>query len=136
MLITKETDYALRILRALAGGERFTTADIAKNEQVPQPFAYKIIKKLQKAGIVTILRGSDGGCVLAKDLRTISLFSLLQSMDENPSLSACMNPGHQCLWREAHNGKVCHAHIRLGAIQDTLNHELENQNLQEILFGG
>ena len=135
MLITKETDYALRILRALAGGERLATADIAKNEQVPQAFAYKIIKKLQKAGIVTIHRGSDGGCALTKDLSTISLFALLQSMDEDPSLSACMRTGHQCQWQKAHSGRICHAHIRLGAIQDTLNRELENQNLQEILFG-
>ncbi len=56
MLITKETDYALRILRALADGRRLTTAQLAQNEQIPQQFAYKILKKLQRGGLVRILK--------------------------------------------------------------------------------
>ncbi|MEA4994697.1 MAG: Rrf2 family transcriptional regulator, partial [Oscillibacter sp.] len=41
MLLTKETDYALRILRVLADEERATAAQLAQGEQIPQQFAYK-----------------------------------------------------------------------------------------------
>ncbi len=61
MLITRETDYALRILRALSGGEQMTVAAIAQDQQVPQQFAYKILKKLSKGGLVSIARGAEGG---------------------------------------------------------------------------
>ena len=46
MVITKETDYALRILRALTDGELHTVGQVAQSEFLPQAFAYKILKKL------------------------------------------------------------------------------------------
>ena len=51
LFITKETDYALRILRVLADEERATATELAQGEQIPQQFAYKILKKLQKGGM-------------------------------------------------------------------------------------
>ena len=49
------------------GGEQLTAGDISEQQMVPKPFAYKIIKKLSKAGFVRINRGADGGCRLAVD---------------------------------------------------------------------
>ena len=82
MLITKETDYALRILRALSDEGRVTAVQLANEEQIPQQFAYKILKKLQKGGLIQILRGADGGCTLAAQLEQVSLFRLMQIMEE------------------------------------------------------
>ena len=48
MVITRETDYALRILRALLDGELHTVGEIAQAELLPQAFAYKILKKLER----------------------------------------------------------------------------------------
>ena len=61
MLITRETDYALRILQSLLNGEKKSVGEISEQELIPQQFAYKIIKKLSQAGFVQILRGADGG---------------------------------------------------------------------------
>lgn len=135
MLITKETDYALRILRALAGGDRLTTAALARNEQIPQQFAYKILKKLQKDGIIRIIRGADGGCVLAESLEKVTLYRLMQAMGEDSSVSSCMKPGYQCQWRKAHGDTICRAHLHLETIQQAIDRELNAHNLHEILFG-
>ena len=43
MIITRETDYALRILRSLLDGELHTVGQIAQDEFLPQSFAYKIL---------------------------------------------------------------------------------------------
>lgn len=53
MLITRESDYALRMLRALADGRILTAGELEEQEELPQKFAYKILKKLQKAGYVS-----------------------------------------------------------------------------------
>ena len=45
-MITRETDYALRLLRTLRDGERRTAAEAAERELVPQSFAHKILKSL------------------------------------------------------------------------------------------
>ena len=67
MLITRETDYALRILRALAPGSCLTVGEIAEKESLPHKFTYKIMKKLEKA---RALKKSDSK-------KRIGLFSLL-----------------------------------------------------------
>ena len=68
MLLSRETDYALRILQSLLGGERKSVGEISREELIPQQFAYKIMKKLSNAGLVDITRGADGGCRLLADL--------------------------------------------------------------------
>ena len=61
MMITRESDYAVRMIRALKDGEQLTIEQICRKEQVPRQFAYKILKKLEKAGLVRIRRGAGGG---------------------------------------------------------------------------
>ena len=83
MLITRETDYALRILRRLSQGGTFTVGELADKDFLPQQFAYKIIKKLEKAGFVKIIRGVDGGCRLDCDLSQKTLYDLVIAVDKN-----------------------------------------------------
>ena len=52
MFITRESDYAVRVIRALAGEKRLSVNEICEKEEITAPFAYKILKKLQKAKIV------------------------------------------------------------------------------------
>ena len=40
MIITKETDYALRILRVLLDGEKHSVAEMSETELIPNQFAY------------------------------------------------------------------------------------------------
>ena len=48
MLITRECDYAVRVLRAMAEEKRVSVNEICEKELITAPFAYKILKKLQK----------------------------------------------------------------------------------------
>ena len=58
MLLSRETDYALRILQNLMDGQRRSVGEISNAELIPQQFAYKIIRKLAKAGLIEITRGN------------------------------------------------------------------------------
>ena len=61
MFITRESDYAMRVVRALMGETRLSVSEICEREAITAPFAYKILKKLQNAGIVEGYRGVHGG---------------------------------------------------------------------------
>lgn len=135
LLITRETDYALRILRGLSGGELMTAGALSQREQVPQQFGYKILKKLDRAGLVKITRGAEGGCCLTADLEKTTLYDLLEAMEEDRFVISCMETGYQCTWRAARNGAVCGAHCRLAQVQQKLDEELKSHSLAEILFG-
>lgn len=134
MLITKETDYALRILRTLSKGESFTAGDLAEIESLPQNFTYKILKKLEKADIIQITRGPSGGCFLKADLKTITLFQLIQAVETNAFLSTCMRHGYKCEWREKNRSK-CNVHCQLEKVQNNINEQLSTYSLHWVLFG-
>ena len=59
MFITRECDYAVRVVRALWGESRLSVSDICEKESVTAPFAYKILKKLQKHGITIFMISHD-----------------------------------------------------------------------------
>jgi len=69
MLITRETDYALRMLRVLLDGEKHSAAEMAETELIPMQFAYQILRKLSAGELVQVSRGAAGGCRLSCDLR-------------------------------------------------------------------
>ena len=60
MMITRESDYGVRIIRALKDGGLMTIGQICERECIPKQFAYKILKKLELAGLVQIKRGFGG----------------------------------------------------------------------------
>ena len=82
MLITRECDYAVRVLRAMAEEKRVSVNEICEKELITAPFAYKILKKLDLAGLVQIKRGSGGGCSLARDLADMTLYDVIRATDE------------------------------------------------------
>ena len=134
MLITREADYALRILRTLSEGGQVTAAEITQRELIPRQFAYKILRKLSRAGIIAVNRGAEGGCRLAADLREKSLFDLMAALDLVELVNACMAPGYQCSWRQS-CGRDCKIPSRLAEIQRSLDQELRRHSLAAILSG-
>ena len=133
MIITQQTDYALRILRALLDGELHTMGQIAQTQLLPRSFAYKILKKLNQSGLIQVVRGTSGGCRLTADLSRTSLYDLMLAIGEQGNLSPCMSPDYRCAWRACHG--ECTVHCKLLEIQESLNRELRSHSLQEILTG-
>ena len=131
MLLSRETDYALRILQNLLEGERKSVGEISKEELIPQQFAYKIIKKLSNAGLLDITRGVEGGCKLIADLATVSLYDLMSVTDGVCEVNNCSAPGYQCERRNRKGG--CLTHSRLMAIQQRLDEELRSYSLKSLL---
>ena len=133
MLVTRETDYAIRALRALHGGEKKTLAQICKEEFVPQQFGYKILKKLSKAGYVTIKRGKEGGYTIADDFNMRSLYDLTGVMENPTDISPCVMPDYRC---EAHADREepCTVNLRLSALQRLLDAELKAVNLSSLFI--
>ena len=93
MIITKETDYALRILRVLLDGEKHSVAEMSETELIPNQFAYQILRKLSAGNLVRVSRGALGGCELSCDLDATSLYDLMGVVGEQGILCACMEPG-------------------------------------------
>ena len=134
MFITREADYAIRVLRAVADGGHSNVGEICGKEILPRQFVYKILKKIERMGLVKIMRGAQGGCVLAGDLRKTSLYDLISNLEGDMAISSCMREGHECEWKKQ-RAAPCAVHKRLTRIQKSLEEELRGCSLHELIFG-
>ncbi len=132
MLITRESDYALRIIRSLSDGRQKKTAEIIETESIPKHFTYKILKKLDKSRIVEVRPGNSGGCRLTADLSQVSLYDVMASIGDTVLLNACTRPGYQCHW-ELDNNQQCAYHRNLIKLQETIINELKGVSLLSML---
>ena len=94
MLITRECDYAVRVLRAMAEEKRVSVNEICEKELITAPFAYKILKKLQKSGMVRGYRGVHGGYSLNCDLDQITLYDVYTTIDPGMFIIDCLELGY------------------------------------------
>ena len=132
MFLTKECDYGLRIIRALASGEKATADEICAAETIPGQFAYKILKKLERAGWLMSSRGREGGYWLVKPLESMSIYDVVSAIDENLFINECLRVKGSCTRNRA--GKQCELHKELDRVQQKLVEELKINNLGTILI--
>jgi Rrf2 family protein len=132
MIITREIDYALRILRRLQDGDLIATPEICRRENLPIHFVYRILKKLDNAGMVDIARGKDGGAKLACDLNGITMYSLVEALGERKYISACTKPGYVCEYRSSHNGR-CGVHSNLSDMQSDLDSLFKDRTVHQMV---
>lgn len=133
MFLTKEIDYAVRVIRALSAGDRKTVEFVSTKEHMPHQYAYKILKKLEKMGLVQSVRGREGGYYLAKPLEDLTLLEIAAAIGKPLVLNQCLREGEPgaCPNKGAH--PQCTVHLELGRIQDVLVMELQKKSMLEIL---
>jgi Rrf2 family protein len=133
MFITKESDYAARIIRELNRAGRERVEDICRREQIPLQYSYKILKKLEKAGLVRIYRGALGGCELTQEIGVMTLFDVIAAVDEELLLAECLGHGFQCPMNGEGKNR-CAVHEELLRIQGLLLGHLKEKSLKDIFY--
>ena len=97
MRITLESDYALRILSALAEHEDRVDAKTLSDEiSVTQRFTLKILHKLVSAGYVKSYKGVRGGYLLNISPENITLKSVIELIDGPIAISRCLEKSEAC----------------------------------------
>jgi len=119
--MTREMDYALRILRALYQDGQLSAAAIAQKEHIPKAVTLKILKRLHAAGLVSSRRGAIGGYLPQKSCEELYLGDLFQAMGEPVLVNRCQRPGYRCENRPAGDCGLCQ---ELSRIQKVLDGEL------------
>ncbi|MCL2392908.1 MAG: Rrf2 family transcriptional regulator [Oscillospiraceae bacterium] len=132
MLLTKESDYGVRIIRALADGVKKTVDTICAAEHIPDKYAYKILKKLERAGFLQSLRGRDGGYRLIRPLETFSVYDVVSAIDNNLLIFECLKQDVVCPLNSG--GAKCAVHKEYTAIQNSLKEALSARTMKQIIY--
>lgn len=130
ILITREIDYAIRIVRTLEWNGQQAAVEIAEKEGIPLPFAYKILKKLAKAEIVKIYRGASGGYQLLRPSGDLNLLDVAKAMDDEILITECMDQDYRC---SSQQSQQCTVHREFLRIQQVLEREMSSKSISELL---
>ena len=118
MLITREMDYTLRVLRALHQNGPLSAAAIAQKENLPKSIALKILKQLRTAGLTDSRSGNRGGYRLSVPCEELYLGDLFQALEESPLVNRCQRSGYQCEARPEDGCGICRELTRIQAVLD------------------
>ena len=129
MLITREMDYALRILRALHQEGQLSAAAISRKEHMQKAITLKLLNRLLAAGIVESRRGVSGGYFLKQSCENLRIYDLFQAIGEPPLINRCQREGYACENFPKGGCTICQELCR---IQGVLNQELQRTPLSEI----
>ena len=129
MQLSLHTDYALRILMALAASEEQLSVDwIARRYGISRNHLAKVAQGLQNEGLILTYRGRGGGMRLARPASDINVGDVVRRFESLDSFVSCMGGGPGC----AING-VCGLKPALaGALRAFLDH-LDEYSLADLV---
>jgi FeS assembly SUF system regulator len=127
--ISRLTDYATVILAALAEApERVqTSACLAEQTKLALPTVSKLLKQLQRAGLVASTRGLRGGYQLARPATEISAADILDALEGPFSITDCSSGQGHCELEKS--CRVGHAWQRLNL---TIRRSLREVSLAQL----
>ena len=133
MILSRECDYSLRIIRVLADGNKKAVKTICGEENIPNPYTYKLLKKLEHSGFVKSIRGREGGYMLARDLDSFTMYDVLFAINPNLFFLECLKEGHNNCPQQKKGGKECRYHAAFLHMQKVFEDEMRRKTMKEIL---
>lgn len=130
ILIIKEVEYAVRIIDELYHEGPLPAAEISKRRDIPSPFIYRILKKMEAGGILSIRRGPKGGYTLCRDCSELTLYDVISVFENTFLVVECMKSGYDCT---NNNSADCCMHREFRRIQDRLKEEFNRESLASLL---
>lgn len=91
--INRQTDYAVRVILALAKlgeGARLSSGEIQQQMLIPQALMPRIVAQLARARLVNTFPGREGGLSLPRPAAQITLRDVVETFEGPILLSECM----------------------------------------------
>jgi Rrf2 family protein len=91
--INRQTDYAVRVILALAKqgeGARLSSGEIQQQMLIPPALMPRIVAQLARAGIVNTFPGREGGLMLPRPASQITLKDVVEAFEGPILLSECL----------------------------------------------
>ena len=129
MRMGKLTDYATVVLATLAEApsSHAAAADLAERTHLNQPTVSKVLKELQRAGMVISSRGSHGGYRLARRPEFITAAQILDIFEGPIAITECSAAASHCGIE-----KLCRVGGAWQRINAAIRRALEDVTLQQL----
>lgn len=119
--------YAMYYL-ALHQGEGPQTLQSIATMGVPSQYLEQLLGNLRRAGLVSTVRGAQGGYQMAKTPEAITLLDIVDAMEGPVAMSECTLPDHVC-----EKAGTCPVRWVWQHVTDSINNELRSIRLSDML---
>ena len=132
MLFTKASEYALISLIYMAQKGIPQDVDTISNElNVSKSFLAKILQNLAKYGLLNSYKGANGGFVLAKDIKEITLSQIIEGAEKHPmTIYECAKSRSEC---KAGKGEMCKIWPIFNDLQNHVDEFVSKISLSDII---
>lgn len=133
MQLTREGDYAVRVMVELAGapGAVVPGRVIRVRQAIPPAHLAKIVQALRRAGLVRTWRGAGGGVTLALPPEKVTLRQVIEAVEGPIALNRCLIEPGTCP-----RDRFCPVYPVWRRIQTLLLRELEAVTMAELAVQG
>ncbi len=128
--INRQTDYAVRVILALAKrplGTLLSTAEIREEMLIPKSVSLRVVADLARGGFIQTFPGRDGGIKLARPAEDINLLQVTEHFEANFVISECIHAKGTCPFEES-----CPVRLRWVRLQKVITSELENITFEDL----
>ncbi len=129
--ITRHTDYAIRVILALAKrppGARLSTARIREEMLIPAALSARIVAELARGNFIHTFPGRDGGLQLARPAEEINLRQVVEYFEGPIDVSECLiAEGPGCVFEAS-----CPVRRRWARLRRLIREELESQTFDQL----
>jgi Rrf2 family protein len=135
LTLTRKTEYGLIAICHLAQvGQKVVSAhEIANLHAVPLPLLMNVLKRLNRVGYVTSVRGAHGGYILAKPADQLTLADVIEAVEGPVHLVRCTNPDRQA--RKCDRTAQCFIRGSVAKVHDGLRRFLGAVTVADLLQG-
>lgn len=128
MQLNLRTDYALRMLMALAARDEVVSIDwIAEQYDISRNHLAKVAQDLATAGFIETQRGRGGGVRLARAPSDINVGEVVRRLENTSGFVACMGGKEDCAI-----DSVCGLKPALAGALEAFLHHLDQFDLAQI----
>lgn len=131
MRLSTKGRYGLRAMIDLAvyqGEEPVSLQSIAERQSISEGYLEQIMAKLKKAGLVTSIRGVNGGYFLGKEARDISVGDILRALEGDLRAVTCKAQEKEgCA-----NSDFCVSRYVWKKINDSIMHTVDTMYLEQL----
>ncbi len=105
-----------------------TIRAIAERQMVPEQYLEQIIGTLRREGLVTSVRGAQGGYMLAREPSEITIGELMRLLEGPVLMADCLGDADACV-----RSGQCPSRLVWERLTDCINHVLDGITLQDML---
>lgn len=133
-MFSKACIYSIRamifIVTRTADGSRVGTKDIARQTDSPEPYVAKVLQTLSKRGMVSSVKGPNGGFYVSPGSKQIPLIDIVMAIDGDALFLSCGLGIQKCS-----ELKPCPIHYEYKPIRESIRKMLVTNTVQDLASG-